>query len=266
MKRDIFARFGGNPTGQKAAFTRVDLAVVLATLTVIAVMLLPALAATQDRSNRALCQYRLRQVGVVATLYAADNGDNVMTARAGIPNTVSLSGTNASKYGLRTNDYNSIWTCPNRPTLPLYEASALPPQWVIGYQYFGGLTTWNSPFGTFPARSPIKLSQAKPYWTLASDPMIKIGSFWASQAVSPMDPRYGVYTNIPPHWTTNGKVPQGGNQVFCDGSVQWIDLEKMYLLTGWAGAYGSAYCAFYQDSKDFTAPLLSALPALSVTP
>jgi hypothetical protein len=237
---------------------------------VLAAMLLPALAATHDRSNRALCQYRLHQIGVVATQYAANNNDTLFSARSGVPNTIAMDGSTGPGVGFNTNG-NSIWTCPNRPGLPIFQSASIPPQWVIGYQYFGGLKNWVTDYGTFASRSPVKLSQAQPYWSLAADALIRIGSTtWAGQAVSTNDPRYVVYTNIPPHTTggtlLQGGIPQGGNEVFCDGSVQWIDLEKMYSLTQWAGAYGTAYCCWYQDPRDFQSSLQAYLPALAVRP
>jgi Tfp pilus assembly protein PilE len=274
MKRGICSRLtttpavGGHPASRLKAFTVIDLAVLVAILAVLAILLLPALAATQDRNSRAMCQSNLRQIGIAMTAYAADNNDTVFPARAGVPITITGPSASAAKQlGLSTNlSGNNIWTCPSRPGLPVYEPSASPPQWVIGYQYYGGITTWNTALGPYPSRSPVKLSQSRPYWTLAADPLIKMGTVWADQAVPKTDPRYIIYTNIPPHRVTDTTTAQGGNQVFCDGSVQWIEIEKMYRLHSWAGVYGTTYLHFYQDPVDFPATLKSALPALAAQP
>lgn len=61
----------------------------------------------------------------------------------------------------------SIWTCPNRLGYPQY--SAANSQYVVGYQYYGGFTTWKNNLGTFAAASPVKTTLSKPSWMLAAD-------------------------------------------------------------------------------------------------
>lgn len=229
-------------------------------------MVLPAIAATSHRPSRALCQNNLRQLAVAMTVYAANNNDYVLPLRNSIPIALpSVTAATAGQIGLNTNQTgNNFWTCPERSGLPVYEAAV--PQWVIGYQYFGGLTTWTAATGNYPARSPVKMSQAMPYWTLAADALIKLGNTWAGQAVPATDIRYYAYTNMPPHRTPGTYTPQGGNQVFADGSVHWIDLERMYRLTGWNGAFGQIWSHLYQAPVDFSAALKSALPNLAAQP
>jgi len=55
----------------------------------------------------------------------------------------------------------------------------------------------------------------------------------------------GDFPDLPAHHTADSTIPQGGNEVFCDGSVQWIDLEKMYFLDSWSGLNRPLF--FYQD-------------------
>jgi hypothetical protein len=93
--------------------------------------------------------------------------------------------------------------------------------------------------------------------------MMKIYGKWAG-IVSSGNPWNFEYNNIPSH--PAGNVAQGGNEVFCDGSVQWIDVEKMYGLTSYAGALGNTICYWYQDPKDFPAAVQAILPALSPMP
>lgn len=247
--------------GSERAFTRTELIVILAIVGVLGGLLFPALAATHDRSNRALCQSNLRQIAVAVTQYAGENNDYVFPAWKNVyplqwdwsQSTQSL----VAKVGITTNA-GGIWTCPNRPDLPLMAGSQL----VIGYQYYGGITNWINAAGDYPSHSPIKLSQSKPNWMLAADVIAQPdGVNW----YVPVDP--GVtsgWADLPAHHTADTMVPQGGNEVFCDGSVQWIDIHKMYMLHTWSdpsAGGGARYLYFYQDLTDYP-QFLRVLPAL----
>ena len=59
-------------------FTLVELLVVLATLTVLALLLLPALAQTRQNSQVIQCQANQRQLIVAWTMYARDNNDKLV--------------------------------------------------------------------------------------------------------------------------------------------------------------------------------------------
>ena len=71
------------------------------------------------------------------------------------------------------------------------------------------------------------------------------------------------FTDMPSHLPN--KVPDGGNEVMMDGSVQWIVFNKMYALTSWSTATRLGY--FYQNPIDFD-PLLTParLATLAATP
>ena len=153
---------------------------------------------------------------------------------------------------ISTNAGGTVWTCPNRPNFPQYDPAGV--QFIIGYQYFGGVTKWLNPAGTFTSRSPIKLGNSKPGWCLAADAVMKIDGGWGV-STSPY------FQGMPPH-RLSGNLPAGGNEVFTDGSASWCKFQTMHYLTTW-NTDGSRIAYFYQDQSDFDSSLVSVLGALA---
>jgi prepilin-type N-terminal cleavage/methylation domain-containing protein/prepilin-type processing-associated H-X9-DG protein len=93
------------------AFTLIELLTVIAIIGILATILIPVVGRVRESAKGSLCRSNLRQIGIAAHLYAAENDDLLPPARAA--NIAALEASTRDAFDMYLDKGYEVFYCPN---------------------------------------------------------------------------------------------------------------------------------------------------------
>ena len=218
---------------KRRGFTLVELLVVIAIFMILAKILLPSFARARESARRASCANNLRQIALAIHVYSTDNKGRVPAASGGVGWLwdMSVSLTNlVEPYGVR----RKTLYCPSNQ---YQNADALwnltPTVRVTGYYW---LTERAGPAPALAGASYVSEVEGvadNASTPLVTDATISSGGSFTNVVGGWSKPHRSAHFNAPMPVTDNvvnlGQPAAGGNIAYCDGHVEWVNLNKMTI-------------------------------------
>ena len=218
-----------NVCAQHSGFTLIELLVVIAIIAILASMLLPALRHAKDKAKVVLCTSNLRQLNLSINMYA-NNNDGLFPD--GALGGWSMTGFYGAKSGWKNQMYpdyivvRDLCYCPAlTPPMGPDQSVGVPPwtMWnylsnddcIIYYQYAPNNATLTADLqgNAFP---PSRLGSADSSSMLMTD----------------LSGYYYAWADTVWHTNHTWGSPDGGNNLYVDGSVKWVRFNQQLKRLG----------------------------------
>jgi len=251
------------PYAGNRAFTRMDLLALLASLTLLLFIVLPALGRVTGKTTIAQCAANLEQYDMALQIYGGENQDNLPSSSAG-----NWAWDASLSYTAQIISTGVKWTslfCPGTSARYTEQNNWVTwTNWVpSGYRSLGytstvpGIAGMNAVAGTYSFSTNInatltmqRVSVSGTYYpgTPASRPLVADATLTLVNGVPPpagpalnaamltypwVGLQAGVYYYQSAH--LNGLIPLGGNVGMLDGHVEWRDFTNMLPRAGGNG-------------------------------
>lgn len=223
-------------SGKFQGFTLIELLAVIAIIGVLAAILIPVVARVREHARQAVCASNLRQIGISAHLYAAQNDDRLPTMQGGnwawdveyqvMGQLIQVGG------GER-----DVFYCPSSPVEQMREGweFATDTENQSGYRFISYVLLFNGTPQVDPIAQNVRIGEPLPVQDqgrnapitflteaqkeLAADAVIGTaaeGFSVSGGAATPHRPNH-----------VDSSAPRGGNIVFLDGHVEWRPFNEM---------------------------------------
>lgn len=238
------SHFSTRPTAHPRAFTLIELLVVIAIIGLLAAMLLPTLARSQESARRIKCASNLRQLGLATQLYWNDNDGKCFTTEQVKSNYGKIHWCGwldgSQPEGERLYDFSAgklfpylagsdVRLCPSLSAMT--GRLKLKANGIVFFSYGYNGMSLSPPAGGL---TPVNISQIKrPTETVLFADAAQVNDFqWPASRANPMLEEW-YYLDNPTNTSSPSYYPHGhfrhaqeANVVFCDGHV---GREKMVL-------------------------------------
>ncbi len=243
---------------KKPGFTLIELLVVIAIVAVMISLLLPALASSRNLAQRANCAAQLRSIGQAFEIYADTyNNQFPVNSQWSLPFCYMINGYNNLTHNWNPAGFSLLYTsgtltvpqmfyCPqsgyygpdsaaNGTYLPTLVNNGYTINWfniAYSYCYYYTPANTNNFWGQDTDEPQIQFSSGPNSGNntiLAGDMTMAVQSdfSWPSIPAS--------------NHVTSGSTPDGGNELYNDGSVRWNNFSQMHKGYSWLDIFN-----FYQ--------------------